>query len=303
MIVKAKDQDKAVLYKFWKEYFAFDDGGSIDFYFNNIFNINNCFLIKEKDEIVSALMSHKHIISLHNKKIETSLISGIFTNEKYRHQGYMRRLLSTVLNELAHQELITLIQAYDNNIYLPYGFKPVYYKKSYTIEKHKNNLGEYKNISKEYSVSQLAQVYKYFMERFTGYYLRHTEDFSLYLKELAAEKAQVIVYKEADTILGYIVYYDYLTYINVSEVVYLTKSALVNMISYLFTKNSKLIVNVSQAENLERLFITEEAETSCFMMARLNDVSLFNSLYQSNISDINEAMRVSGLPLSINEYW
>ena len=147
------------------------------------------------------------------------------------------------------------------------------------------------------------QVYKYFMERFTGYYLRHTEDFSLYLKELAVEKAQVIVYKEADTILGYIVYYDYLTYINVSEVVYLTKSALVNMISYLFTKNSKLIVNVSQAENLERLFITEEAETSCFMMARLNDSSLFNELYQSNITDINGAMRVSGLPLSINEYW
>lgn len=303
MIVRATASDKASLYKFWKEYFAFDDGGSIDFYFKTIFNPDDCFLIKDQNEIISALMAHKHTISLHNELIETSLISGVFTNEKYRGQGYMRRLLTTVLNELENQELITLIQAYDLELYQPYGFKPIYFKKACTLYKDENRLSEAKHISQHYQASELALVYKLFMERFTGYYVRNERDFKLYLEELAAENAQIIVYKEAETILGYAIYYEYFSYVNISEVVYLSKPALSNLVSYLFSKNNKLVVNVSQAENLERLFQANQIESSCFMLAKLNDSKMFNQLYQSSINDVLEAFLVSGLPLYINQYW
>ncbi len=303
MIVKASAADQAEIYQAYKRIFAFDDGGSIDFYFKQIFQPENCFLIKKDQQIVSALMAHKHQLNLHHRLIEVSLISGVYTLEAYRRQGYMQRLLKTVLDELSHQELITLIQAYDENLYRHYGFKNAYYKNHYTLYRDEVKLAPAVNIDKNFETLELVKLYELFTSRFTGYYTRSVADFNLYLQELASEQAKLLVYRDNGIAYGYVIFYEYLSHIKISEVIYLSKQALFNLLSSLFQRNNKLLVAVSAAEDWQSIFPKHTKETTCFMQARLNDATLFNRLYETDVSDISAALQVSGLPLFINQYW
>ncbi|MDY6035476.1 MAG: GNAT family N-acetyltransferase, partial [Bulleidia sp.] len=123
MITKATKENTAEIKNLWKICFPQEDEGYIDYYFKNLFVPENCFIYVEDGKVVSAMIKAPHAIMFNDKVLRTSMILGVATLPEYRKRGYMKRLMEIVLDACEHTELITLIQAYDQNLYTPYGFR------------------------------------------------------------------------------------------------------------------------------------------------------------------------------------
>lgn len=304
MIRNALVSDKKIIYRHWKEYFSFDDGGSIDFFFRYLFKEEDCYVYTIDGEIATALMAMPHDLSLHKKRIRISFISGVYTVKEHRRQGYMRLLLDDVLTRIQSQELITLLQAYTPEVYMPFGFEKVYYKNRYTIRR-----GDLKKVNTDnvfdsgFKIKELVDIYEKFSSHFTGYYIRDYRYFEIYLKSIVAENKKIIVYRTKGVVVGYAVYQEFLSYLNVDEIVYLDASCLISMLSYLLEINNKIKVMFSLKENINRLIPKAEKETELFMMARINDYRMFNRLFDCQVDNVKDAFKISGLPLFINEFY
>jgi hypothetical protein len=304
MIQKSTLEDREKVYRLWKNVFSFDDGGSIDHYFEHIFKEENCYVIKNKEGIISTLCYNKHSLFLHGKRIKASLICGVATNYNYRHQGYMDRLMREVIEELEHQELITLIQAYSPNLYLKYGFEMVYYRKKYHLFPHQVAKCSLKGIEMDFSDEELVGLYNKFMSLFDGYYIREADYYENLRHELYAESGRMITYRNEDGVLeGYMVYYIDEEEIRIEEIQYLNSYAFIKLLNYCFDLKEEITVYVSQNELVELMVENYTPEQVGYMMARINDYELFRQLYGENVENVKEAFDISGKPLFIRENW
>ena len=304
MIQKATFEDKEKVYRLWKNAFSFDDGGSIDYYFESIFREENCYVIKNKEGVISTLCFNKHSLFLHGKRIKTSLICGVATTHNYRHQGYMDRLMREVLEELEHQELITLIQAYSPELYLKYGFEMVYYRKKYHLFAHQVTRCSLKGIEMDFSDEELVLLYNKFMSLFTGYYIRNELYYKNLRRELYAESGRMVGYRNEDGLLeGYMIYYIENNEIKIEEIQYLNSLAFIKLLNYCLDLKEEIIVYVSENELIELMVENYAPEQIGYMMARVNDYELFQQLYGEKVQNVKEAFDISGRPLFIREDW
>lgn len=304
MITKALASDTREIYQMWKTMFAFDDGGSIDHYFKYHYHPENCYLIRQGNDIASSLSVHPHTINLNGVKIRASLISGVVTAFNYRQQGMMTKLMTEVLEELETQELVTLIQAYQPSIYEKFGFEMVYFRKKYHFTRNQISVYNTKGIGKEYEAEELAKLYQEFTAHFDGYYIRDVDYYQQYVSGIEAEKGKIIVYRDkTHKLSGYMIYYPDGDKIRIDEIIYQGSVALLKLINYALELSSVVSVTVSQAENLGKIIPTAIEEPVEFMMARVNDYSLFNRLYNSNAHTVKEAFGLNKKPLYIHEYW
>ena len=88
---RAKDEEKALIYRWWKGIFAEDDGGHSDYYFEHYYQSKQSYaLVDDKDELISSCQVHTKTLMFNQKPLQVSLIVGVFTLPKYRKQGYMK---------------------------------------------------------------------------------------------------------------------------------------------------------------------------------------------------------------------
>ena len=133
MITKATKEQATEVKNLWKVCFPQEDEGYIDYYFKNLFVPENCFVYVEEGHVVSAIIRAPHAMMFNDKVLRTSMILGVGTLPAYRKRGYMKRLMEIVLDACEHTELITLIQAYDQKLYEPYGFRNIYNRSTYRL--------------------------------------------------------------------------------------------------------------------------------------------------------------------------
>ncbi len=115
------------IHRLYKKTFAFDDGGTIDPYFQYQFHPENCWIIRDDNQIVSLLCAHPHRMYFHNGYLPVRFISGVITVEKKRHQGYMRRCFEELLKETQDTCGLYVLQAYHPEIYTSLGFEQRYF--------------------------------------------------------------------------------------------------------------------------------------------------------------------------------
>ena len=304
MIKKATLEDKEKVYHLWKSVFAFDDGGSIDYYFNHIYQDNNCFVIKNKEGIISTLCYNKHSLFLNGKRLKASFICGVATSYSYRHQGYMHRLMQEVLDELAQQELITFIQAYSPGLYKKYGFEMIYTRKKYHLQPSQVIRCSLSGIEHTFTDEELVTLYNKFTSLFDGYYIRDIDYYRNFRNELNAESGRMITYRNEEGILeGYMVYYTANNEVRIEEIQYLNSLAFIKLLNYAFEINTDVTLFVSEREAIEMIVSDVYPERVGLMMARVNDYELFNKLYSVNVSSVQEAFDISNKPLFIRETW
>lgn len=112
MIVKPLKEDKVQLYNLWKTIFAYADGGSINYFFNNVYNRDNFLIVKDQsqNEIIAGLYNDQKILKLNGLMFNVSVLDNLFTLYKHRNSGVMSKLLSKTLQELENRQLFTLIK-------------------------------------------------------------------------------------------------------------------------------------------------------------------------------------------------
>lgn len=285
MIRYAKKEDLPILKKLWDEYFGFDGLEFNEFFFKYIYPDVKQYLLTQEDEIVSIASTIPQTIILNKKLLKTSLICGVLTLEKFQGQGKMRKLMELILDHLSHQELVTLIEAYNPTIYQSFGFELVYTRRKYFVDKRfKCSLKQ----CLEFNPRDLLKVYAGFMKHFNAYKVRSIKDFQLILKQVEYESNIVVVNDEKGEISGYAIYQlkDDIAFIE--EIIYLNKKSFESLLALIQTQALKLELNVSNNERFDRIYGFNFIDYG-YGLARINDYELFNRLYKKDIKSAKEA--------------
>lgn len=284
----------------WKTIFADDDGGYTDFYFRNYYRNEETFVSKVQDEVIACCSKHPHEIMLHGRLLRCSMIVGMAVKPNWRGRGIMKEMMQTILDEADHQELITMIQAYQPSLYEQFGFETVYTRRSWTIRRNEIRRTPSSATTTVFAKDCL-QLYAQFVSRFNGYILRDLTWYELWMKEIEAEGGRLIGYYENRQLKGYAALYLDGGQLVIRECLYLDSPALYQLVNYALALGPQVILQVSGSENLSRLFVNSQMEESGYTMVRLNNPELFNRLYNCDVKTVREAMMLSGKPLYMHE--
>lgn len=100
----------------------------IDEYFNRLVNSRNTFTIECDGKIVASMQMFEFEAKACGQILHCGYIYAVMTHPEYRRQGYMSRLMISVLSEAQNRkyDFVFLVEQepYLRNIYSKFGFKP-----------------------------------------------------------------------------------------------------------------------------------------------------------------------------------
>lgn len=303
MIVKANTEQTAEIRQLWTVCFPEEDPRYIDFYFKNIYDPANCYVNLVDGKIVSALMRNPHAVMFNGRVLQASMIIGVATLPKYRKHGYMKELMDVVMDACEHSELITMIQSEKPEIYEQFGFRTIYKRTDYTIER--KDVKRITNFGCAYEPTpiDLLKVYSAFIRRFNGFYPRDLDYFKRYKKEITAVGGKIVAYYDGkDQIRGYAVMIPQGNELRVEEIIYLDSMSLIKLCNAALQERRVVHLLVSEAENISLVFPEAHKKTYGSTMCRLNDASLFMRVFNRRVATVEDAFGISRRPLNLNEF-
>ena len=157
------------------------------------------------------------------------------------------------------------------------------------------------DITTDVFAKDMLKLYGQFVSRFNGYVVRDLNYFETLMKEIEAEKVRIIACYRDREIEGYALLYLENKKLVIRECLYLNSRALLHLVNYALNILPEVTLQVSASENLVKLFPNSQYEEVDYTMVRLNDIELFNRLYNSNVSKVEEAMMMNDEPLYMHE--
>lgn len=194
----------------WEEVFWEDSREFTDYYFKEKASGNHAFTLKmgEEDAAMLYLSPYPMEIRIGNDFAEREIcyIVGVATKKKYRHRGYMDRLLRAALSYMREKERpFAFLMPANPDIYRPYQFTYIYDRKKYMLREKAKIRPLEKEESKmlaEYASSYLKKEYDVFIRRDAAYFQGMEE-------ELNAQKGGIYIqYGERGCVEGYFFYTD-----------------------------------------------------------------------------------------------
>lgn len=300
----ARPSDNLTLYNHWKDVFNFDDYGSIDAYFEHVYKPENCYVLLIDDEIACSLMVHPHKMVLHQKVVEVAFIVGVYTIEKYRHQGHMKTLLNYVLKDLEYNYLLTLIQAYHPDLYTQFGFENVYQQRVYQVKRSMIKPMDSVGIKISQNLADNVELYQFYTKYFNGYFVRDEEYYHRMMKLVAAENGQYVsLYNHENDLTAHLRMVVHDQDVIVDELLYKDTASLIKILSYVMSKYPRLEVHVSMVEDLEKLLGAIHLRDEVSMMVKLNDENCFERLFNVKVKRADSAMKAFSKPLFNTDFY
>lgn len=249
IISKAKPQDKVAIKKLWVNSFPLESLNATYFYFEKLFRIEDTYVMKIQDEIVCMLQTRPIQIMM-KQPIKVSFIVGVATSLKHQHKGYMKQLLHTVLTRLEKEEPCTLLQAYDWDLYKPFGFNIAYYHHKVTLDKEKYKNQVLEGIVDDCATSkELLHVYEAYTKGKNGYRIRNEAYYDFYLKPYSAYDGLkwLCIRNKKKELIGYAIYEEDEKVI-VSECIVKNQDAKDILIKSLLIMNKEVIIYCCEDE-------------------------------------------------------
>ena len=302
MIRKALEQDTNEIRELWKECFPKEDPRYIEYYFKNLYKPGNAYVKEVSGKVVSVLIRNPHDLMFNGRILRVSMIMGAATLREYRNKGYMRELMDIVLDACSHTELITLAGPQNPEFYEPFGFRRIYRRAEYTLQR--SDVKRITNFGCAYEPTpiDLLKVYSNYIKRFNGFYARDLEYFVRFKKQITAVGGKIVAYYNGkNQIQGYAVMKPEGNELTVEEIVYLDSLSLIKLCNACLQEKRIIRLNVSEAENLSRLFPEAKVRYYDAAMARINDKDLFMRLFNRRIATTEDAFGISKRPLNLNE--
>lgn len=286
-----------------KQCFPEQDMKYIDYFFRNVYDPEYGYADVEDGKVVSVICRIPHDVMFNGRVLQTSMLMGVCTHPDYRGQGRMKELMHTVLDACSHSELLTFIQAYQPEMYEPFGFRTVYYRSDYTLSRSGVKKISPYGCAYDASPVDMLKVYSVFIRRFNGFYTRDLDYFKNLKKEIAAEGGKIVAYYDSkNQIKGYETILMHGDRAKIDECIYLDSTALLKLLNTAFLEKPVLHLHVSRAENMTVMFPDAPRKDYGHTMARLNDAALFSRLYGTAVTNVEEAFALSQKPLNMNEW-
>ena len=241
------------------------------------------------------------MLTFNGDRFNASFIVGILTVPSQQHKGYMHELLNGVLEILSATELFTLIQAYKEQAYAPFGFEDAYFRRHYIINQKHLPVMSASGVSYQEDPFSMKELYQNFTSHFNGASLRSNDDFKVLIEEVKAQKGRIITSVKDNTLKAYALITPQSSHIDIDEIVYTDTQSLMTLLSVLGNSNPHLLLKVSQAEDLGRLLPHCPVEIKTYTSLRINDLSLFNQHFKVNVKSTKEALHVFTAPFWLRE--
>lgn len=302
MITKPTSEQLNEVKNVWKQCFPEEDPRYTDFFFRQYYKEENCYIKVVKGKIVSVLMRNPHAMMFNSRPLRISMIMGVATLPEYRKKGYMHELMKTVLDACEHTELITLIQTETPAMYEQFGFRTIYRRTEYKLDR--KDVKRITNFGCAYEPApiDMLKVYSAFIRRFNGFYARDLEYFVKYKKEIAALGGKLVAFYDGkNQIRGYAAMIPQGEALRVDELIYLDSMSLMKLVNACLYEKNTISLNVSDAEDLSKVFPNAQKKTVPSTMARLNDPALFGKMYNHRVTNVKEAFAIGSRPLNLNE--
>ena len=282
-IRKANDQDLYDIIDLWRDSFSDENEMSTNFYFMNRYDLQNTYILKNNDTLVSMLQIVPYTIIINHQETLAYFILGVATNKNYQKQGMMKKLMNYVLSLPKFADSKIMLQAYHSEIYYSFGFTEKYFHKITKIDNnsYKNNNVNSIKIIDESDYTKLVELYNCYCNKFNGYRKRDIEYYKDYLiPRCNAYNEKIELFYEDTLAVGYAIYSKTKEEIKISEIIYLDQNYLDKIIGYFVKSNKVLFIETDMRANLHG-----ESKQVCTMLTNFS----FND-YSSDDLYINECL-------------
>lgn len=304
MIEKAKAVDKAAILELWSQAYPTQEEAYLKFYFEHVFERGICLTKKLDKKVVASLQMQFHTIAFADKILEVGYILGASTQLAHRKQGYMKELLQAMLDVATHRCLISITRGMPPALAKNHDFEYLYERKAYTIKSDALSNVKVSNISNTASAKELCKAYQDFSNHFDGFYLRNEAYFKLLLNELKLKQKYLIVHRDKNQrVDGYLIYQEQNKNTIVQEAIYFESTILKKMLKKAVSTNETIILHVSLCEKIEKIFELSTTKKEPYMMARINNKSLFEKLYNCEYKSMQDLKKMTRNLLWIHEYY
>ena len=251
------------------------------------------YVIKENGQITAAALVFRHMMRFLKHNIGVGYISHL----KAADLSDALFLLNEIMADQQYQNLLTLLKG-DEELFKKTGF----------ISLEKENLWYYQKIddlkidgyfNENPDIDDLGKAYGNYVSKFGLYNFRLDEDFIKLLKLWHLRGYSLLAYYEKG-IRAYLVYHYGLKNIWVDEAIYNDEKALVALLNKL-NENKKVIIRANESQDLSFLSDLDKADSRVFIGAKINDLSLFNALYNSDVTSIEQGLSLSRKVFFVHE--
>ncbi|MDO4378944.1 MAG: hypothetical protein Q4C64_07450 [Erysipelotrichia bacterium] len=300
MLRRGKEEDKKVIFDMYAKSGILNLYNQDD-YFSDSFIAQNVIVNEINGHVVSSLQINYHQIIFNDLKIVGGVIFGQFY-ERNKGIKTLENLRAEVLEQQTHKTLFTLIPTDNIQEYAKYGFEPIYSKRIYNISRKDVKNVSYQGVGKQFQIDDLVKVYKTFTEKFAGYFLRNKQYYLDLIDLLQSKRYNLAAYyNENDDCQGYMIYYIESNKVVIKELIYLNGLALTKLLSYALRIKPRLLVYVSQNEDLSKAYPKINYKLLVSMAVRINDFELFNRLFDCDVSTAQQAYQLEKKPLFLND--
>ena len=302
MIRYAREQDREELLQLCITSLAIKEKPYLEYYFNHLFEDGSALISELDNKLISQIHMQPHVLKLKGKRLEVSYLSGIATHYDYRKRGIMRDLMEIVIEDCANNHLLTFMEASNPRLFERYGFEVVSQRKRYTI--YAKELIKYSSlgVSEEVNAKELVEMYRRFAKRFDCYYDRDEAYYEHLISFKEHKGSHICIYKdEAGNAKGYAFYDELDDGIEVKEIIYEDTKTLCRLLKYAIGYNPFISVEVSGAERLEKIFKMSIPRVRNAVLMRINNLKLYNKLYNCNVKNVKELLETLDKPVLIHE--
>ncbi|MEG2171506.1 MAG: GNAT family N-acetyltransferase [Erysipelotrichaceae bacterium] len=304
MIRDALTKDKEEILAVWKSAYPTKADSFLDLFFHERFDQGKCILVEQDGRIVSTLQYHEESMAFSKRLLSIAYLHNLGTIPDYRKRGHMRKLMDATLDEVNHNYMLSIMEAYNPRIYEPFGFEVIYYQKHYNVRPQHlekvNTVGIEINVKAE----DLLELYLRYTKHFDGYLTRDEAYFEQLIECSKLSNYGLCAYLSPhNQIDGYAFYEIVHNEVVIKEIIYMESIALLKLMKQVIGNHSNMEVIVSQSEKLEKVIPLLIPKKMSYMMARINNYDLFNKLYNVEVKNVKEAYTLLNKPKFLNLFY
>ena len=297
----AKKSEKEIAIKFWKDSFK-DNEEQIKFYFDNIYNEKNYFVLEDNSKIVSSLHENDYTFNFNNESIKSKYIVGVSSDITMRNKGYMSKLLISMLENSKKKGIpFVFLTPINPKIYRKFDFEYFsnieYYNflveelADFKFPKDNYSYIEINEENKNLYLDDLIKIYNFNMKDNFCYLERDNFYFNKILKEANSDEMKTFILYKNKVASAYIIFGLYEENIEIRECMALDSISYKEILALIYGYRDyykKVNLASPNNSNIEFLFDNQlniEKIIKPFMMMRLlNPLSIFKNLKLENFN-------------------
>lgn len=193
-------QEKERSRELWEQCFPEDSARFLDYYYQEKCRDNQILVLEgERGEILSMAHQNPYRIVMPAGEYVLDYIVGVATDEKCRHQGYMRRLLTRMLSEQkARKNPFTFLMPASWKIYAPFGFDWIFDQPDFQLNSLGKGLESYPAADSPREREEVREwLGQWLSRRYQIYALRDAAYLDCQKKEIDSEYGEIFLLRDS----------------------------------------------------------------------------------------------------------